>query len=233
MESGSLTARTAAYRNICTGRVGGRAWNKNSDFLRQKRKKQNNNNICRADSKDITTCSCSSSVPSTAWPVYWEILAHTQYPSLFRGEIWWNELVPLTVAATLFSSHIASYSLSYPLILCFCQFWIFHLNLVSAGNTLRYDGISPVSLTFFFIWVCFPSQIGYWNDIDKLVLVQNENALSNDSSVMENRTVVVTTIMVTYLRTDCLVCCCSKMKWWNLSPGVHGPQRESEACEVT
>lgn len=69
------------------------------------------------------------------------------------------------------------------------------------------------NLFFFFIWVCFPSQIGYWNDIDKLVLVQNENALSNDSSVMENRTVVVTTIMVTYLRTDCLVCCCSKIKW--------------------
>lgn len=41
-------------------------------------------------------------------------------------------------------------------------------------------------------------QIGYWNDIDKLVLVQNENGLSNDSSAMENRTVIVTTIMVTY-----------------------------------
>uniref|UniRef100_A0A3B4ADA8 Glutamate receptor n=1 Tax=Periophthalmus magnuspinnatus TaxID=409849 RepID=A0A3B4ADA8_9GOBI len=40
-----------------------------------------------------------------------------------------------------------------------------------------------------------PRKIGYWNDIDKLVLVQNENALSNDSSSMENRTVVVTTIM--------------------------------------
>uniref|UniRef100_A0A3P8QY62 Glutamate receptor n=1 Tax=Astatotilapia calliptera TaxID=8154 RepID=A0A3P8QY62_ASTCA len=40
-----------------------------------------------------------------------------------------------------------------------------------------------------------PRKIGYWNDIDKLVLVQNENALSNDSSAMENRTVVVTTIM--------------------------------------
>lgn len=42
-------------------------------------------------------------------------------------------------------------------------------------------------------------QIGYWNDIDKLVLVQNENGLSNDSSAMENRTVIVTTIMVTKL----------------------------------
>uniref|UniRef100_A0A8C5AAF2 Glutamate receptor n=1 Tax=Gadus morhua TaxID=8049 RepID=A0A8C5AAF2_GADMO len=40
-----------------------------------------------------------------------------------------------------------------------------------------------------------PRKIGYWNDIDKLVLVQNENPLSNDSSAMENRTVVVTTIM--------------------------------------
>lgn len=46
------------------------------------------------------------------------------------------------------------------------------------------------------------SQIGYWNDIDKLVLVQNENALSNDSSAMENRTVVVTTIMVMYPQTS-------------------------------
>ncbi|XP_072248691.1 glutamate receptor 4a isoform X4 [Leuresthes tenuis] len=40
-----------------------------------------------------------------------------------------------------------------------------------------------------------PRKIGYWNDIDKLVLVQSENGLSNDSSAMENRTVVVTTIM--------------------------------------
>uniref|UniRef100_A0A3Q2NTV2 Glutamate receptor n=1 Tax=Fundulus heteroclitus TaxID=8078 RepID=A0A3Q2NTV2_FUNHE len=40
-----------------------------------------------------------------------------------------------------------------------------------------------------------PRKIGYWNDIDKLVLVQDGNGLSNDSSGMENRTVVVTTIM--------------------------------------
>lgn len=84
-----------------------------------------------------------------------------------------------------------------------------------------------------FSWFVLPFQIGYWNDIDKLVLVQNENALSNDSSVMENRTVVVTTIMVTYPRTDCLICCSSLMKWGILSPGVHSPQREPEACEVT
>uniref|UniRef100_A0A8C7FW60 Glutamate receptor n=1 Tax=Oncorhynchus kisutch TaxID=8019 RepID=A0A8C7FW60_ONCKI len=40
-----------------------------------------------------------------------------------------------------------------------------------------------------------PQRIGYWNDIDKLVLVQNEVLLSNDSTSLENRTVVVTTIM--------------------------------------
>ncbi|XP_035242045.1 glutamate receptor 4a isoform X2 [Anguilla anguilla] len=40
-----------------------------------------------------------------------------------------------------------------------------------------------------------PRKIGYWNDIDKLVLVQNEILLPNETSALENRTVVVTTIM--------------------------------------
>ncbi|XP_012693349.1 glutamate receptor 4 isoform X1 [Clupea harengus] len=40
-----------------------------------------------------------------------------------------------------------------------------------------------------------PRKIGYWNDNDKLVLVQNEPLSSNDSSGIENRTVIVTTIM--------------------------------------
>ncbi|KAJ8410818.1 hypothetical protein AAFF_G00187750 [Aldrovandia affinis] len=40
-----------------------------------------------------------------------------------------------------------------------------------------------------------PRRIGYWNDIDKLVLVQNEILLPNETSATENRTVVVTTIM--------------------------------------
>lgn len=65
------------------------------------------------------------------------------------------------------------------------------------------------------ISLCLP-QIGYWNDIDKLVLVQNENALSNDSSAMENRTVVVTTIMVMYHLTvfiSPLFGCCSRFGW--------------------
>ncbi|XP_076832100.1 glutamate receptor 4a [Brachyhypopomus gauderio] len=38
-----------------------------------------------------------------------------------------------------------------------------------------------------------PQKIGYWNDIDKLVLVQSE--LSGNDTTMENRTVIVTTIM--------------------------------------
>lgn len=83
---------------------------------------------------------------------------------------------------------------------------------------MKHAGIRWVGRVFFFLpllsltiplsSVCF-SQIGYWNDIDKLVLVQNENALSNDSSVMENRTVVVTTIMVTYPHT------CSVVAVWD------------------
>ncbi|KAI1893940.1 hypothetical protein AGOR_G00128820 [Albula goreensis] len=40
-----------------------------------------------------------------------------------------------------------------------------------------------------------PRKIGYWNDIDKLVLIQNEILLPNETSALENRTVVVTTIM--------------------------------------
>lgn len=41
-----------------------------------------------------------------------------------------------------------------------------------------------------------PHQIGYWNDADKLVLIQDSPLLPNDTSGMENRTVIVTTIMV-------------------------------------
>ncbi|XP_054610603.1 glutamate receptor 4b isoform X4 [Dunckerocampus dactyliophorus] len=40
-----------------------------------------------------------------------------------------------------------------------------------------------------------PRRIGYWNDADKLVLIQDSPHLPNDTSGMENRTVVVTTIM--------------------------------------
>lgn len=44
--------------------------------------------------------------------------------------------------------------------------------------------------------VPFILQVGYWNDMDKLVLIQHEPTLGNDTAAMENRTVVVTTILV-------------------------------------
>lgn len=45
----------------------------------------------------------------------------------------------------------------------------------------------------FSIW-----QVGYWNDMDKLVLIQDVPTLGNDTAAIENRTVVVTTIMVSF-----------------------------------
>ncbi|XP_060090864.1 glutamate receptor 4 isoform X6 [Heteronotia binoei] len=38
-------------------------------------------------------------------------------------------------------------------------------------------------------------KIGYWSDMDKLVLIQHEPTMGNDTSALENRTVIVTTIM--------------------------------------
>ncbi|XP_026989932.1 glutamate receptor 4b isoform X4 [Tachysurus fulvidraco] len=40
-----------------------------------------------------------------------------------------------------------------------------------------------------------PRRIGYWNDADKLVLIQDQALLPNETSGMDNRTVIVTTIM--------------------------------------
>ncbi|XP_005482628.1 glutamate receptor 4 isoform X3 [Molothrus aeneus] len=40
-----------------------------------------------------------------------------------------------------------------------------------------------------------PRKVGYWNDMDKLVLIQHEPTLGNDTAAIENRTVVVTTIL--------------------------------------
>ncbi|CAF88978.1 unnamed protein product, partial [Tetraodon nigroviridis] len=40
-----------------------------------------------------------------------------------------------------------------------------------------------------------PRRIGYWSDADKLVLIQDSPLLPNDTTGLENRTVVVTTIM--------------------------------------
>lgn len=44
------------------------------------------------------------------------------------------------------------------------------------------------------VCVCF-SQIGYWSEFEKFVYV-TELQVTNESSSVENRTIVVTTIMV-------------------------------------
>lgn len=46
-----------------------------------------------------------------------------------------------------------------------------------------------------FITIVSHPQIGYWTDADKLVLIQDPSLLSNDT-MTQNRTVIVTTIMV-------------------------------------
>jgi len=42
-------------------------------------------------------------------------------------------------------------------------------------------------------------QIGYWNEYEKFVYIV-EQQVTNESSSVENRTIVVTTIMVHYLK---------------------------------
>lgn len=115
---------------------------------------------------------------------------------------------------TLYSSlsiSLTFYFFFYVCFICFLSLSLFYCKHLKF-HICTHCSIKPDWLNYIFLLLlssicslflsssCF-SQIGYWNDIDKLVLVQNENALSNDSSAMENRTVVVTTIMVMYLLT--------------------------------
>lgn len=39
-------------------------------------------------------------------------------------------------------------------------------------------------------------QIGYWSEVDKLVVIPTDGLAGNDSSGIENKTIIVTTIMV-------------------------------------
>lgn len=53
---------------------------------------------------------------------------------------------------------------------------------------------------FYLCCCCFcPLQIGYWNEYEKFVYIV-EQQVTNESSSVENRTIVVTTIMVHYLK---------------------------------
>lgn len=121
-------------------------WNRT--FCRR-RATQSSHNMCRADSKDIRTRSHSSSAPSTDSPVYWEILAHTQYPSLFRGEICWNKLIPLPGSAPL--SLFITLCLLFSFISShFVNFWL--LRLISRARLSPFFSFSLGSSDWLLEW---------------------------------------------------------------------------------
>lgn len=141
--------------------------------------------------------------------VYCKFLAHTQYLSISstvpKGNLLaWAHSVDSLFLLSIPSLHLTFLFFTY-IYLCFCLSWFYcrHFQFHFCMNcAIKTDWMNDFFFyhSFSLSSLCF-SQIGYWNDIDKLVLVQNENALSNDSSAMENRTVVVTTIMVMYPQT--------------------------------
>lgn len=53
----------------------------------------------------------------------------------------------------------------------------------------------------FVIW-----QIGYWSEIDKMVVTVTDVSALNDSMGLENKTVIVTTILVRLFRNFILYC---------------------------
>lgn len=57
-----------------------------------------------------------------------------------------------------------------------------------------YQGLFPLPALTFLPFVLF-FQIGYWNEYEKFVYVMDQQ-VTNESSSVENRTIVVTTIMV-------------------------------------
>lgn len=72
-----------------------------------------------------------------------------------------------------------------------------HARSETKPNTYKHIVVQKASPCLFDVHL----QIGYWNDLDKLVLVQNELSMGNDSA-MENRTVIVTTIMVMHSQPE-------------------------------
>lgn len=45
------------------------------------------------------------------------------------------------------------------------------------------------------IYFLSPKQIGYWNEVDKMAVTKSD-VFANESTGMENKTVIVTTILV-------------------------------------
>lgn len=48
-------------------------------------------------------------------------------------------------------------------------------------------------------------QIGYWSEVDKMVVTLTELPSGNDTSGLENKTVVVTTILVNLATNNCVL----------------------------
>lgn len=77
---------------------------------------------------------------------------------------------------------------------------------LNRSNTIINVTFILISLSYSEKKYCFVFQVGYWNDMDKLVLIQHEPSLGNDTSAIENRTVVVTTILVRFFFPCVFIC---------------------------
>lgn len=59
-----------------------------------------------------------------------------------------------------------------------------------------HDSVKLCERYMTYLCVCLHSQIGYWNEVDKMVVTKSD-LYPNDTMGMENKTVIVTTILVT------------------------------------
>lgn len=60
----------------------------------------------------------------------------------------------------------------------------------------------PLTSTFIFLefYYLIFQQIGYWNEVDKMAVTKSD-VFTNDTTGMENKTVIVTTILVSLIMT--------------------------------
>lgn len=84
---------------------------------------------------------------------------------------------------------------------CFWCFWhtVFHEWINRLRSFKLHYILFWMNITFFLL------QIGYWNEADKLVLTNNGDS-NGSSSSMENRTYIVTTILVMGNWMKCFIC---------------------------
>lgn len=131
------------------------------------------------------------------------------------------------------SSHFASCSLSYPLILVLLSIFYFFPSSFSfyMKHTVMWCNVTPVSYLFFFnVFGWFPlsdwllerhRQTGAGPEWKRSVQWQLRDGKPHCRRDDHHGNVP--------LRTNCLVCSYLEMKWGSLSAGVHSPRR---GCEV-